>query len=118
MAVHASKKLLLVASHAPKPFEQSIPSAAGAVQRESKPRPVLVKGSRKLPSKPLQSFAPEPAVIHEVRELLHLSAMVLAIAESRASEDAELLHFLRLGERAVADIGTLIAAHFQSEQLE
>jgi hypothetical protein len=101
-----------MAAHVPKSFKQSISPAAGAAQVEPKLRPVLVKGSGKLPSKPRQSLA-EPAIIHDVRELLHLAGMVLALAASKAPEDAELVHFLRLGERAIADVGTLMTAHFQ-----
>jgi hypothetical protein len=89
------------------------PDAASS-QIERKPRPVLVKGSRRSASKSLPTSGPAAAVIHEVRELLQLAAVVLALAESRTSDDAELLHFLKLGERALADVGTLMAANFSN----
>jgi hypothetical protein len=113
MIMRSAESWLVMAAHSPKSSEHSIPPTASAAQVEPKLRPVLVKGSRKLPSKPRQGFAPEPAVIHDVRELLHLAGMVLAVAASRAPEDTELLHFLKLGERAIADVGTLMTAHFQ-----
>jgi hypothetical protein len=53
------------------------------------------------------------AVIHEMRELLQQAAVVLAIAESKASHDPELLDFLKGGERAIADVGILMAAHLE-----
>jgi len=93
-------------------FKKDASPDAGSSQIERKPRPVLVKGSRKSTSKSLPMYGPGAAVIHEVRELLQLAAVVLALAESRTSDDAELLHFLKLGERALADVGTLMTTNF------
>jgi hypothetical protein len=82
---------------------------------QSDPRlgPVLVKGSRKLLQEPAHKVYPEPPVMHAARELLQLAVIVLAVAESRVSDDTELRQFLKLGERAIADVGVLMTAHFQ-----
>src|SRR5262249_12588488 len=101
-----------MAARAVNPFERSAPPAEDLVSAEQKFVPVLMDEGQILPEIPLQDSRPQPLAIHDIRELLHITGMVLAVAQTRTSKDFELLHFLRLGERAIADVATLLAAHF------
>jgi len=101
-----------MAAHAFNAFDKPASAARDAVGAERKLRPVPVKAGRKLSRTLLQESRPQSLVIHDIRELLHITGMVLAVAQTRTSNDVELLHFLKLGERSIADVATLIAAHF------
>jgi hypothetical protein len=93
-------------------FEGAVPPTEDSVSAEHRLVPILMEDEPKLTDIPLQDSRPQPLAIHDIRELLHITGMVLAVAQTRTSNDFELLHFLRLGERAIADVATLLAVHF------
>jgi hypothetical protein len=95
-------------------FKTDILPASSGSQIERRPRPLLANDPQKMPRVSARNAGLKRAVIHEVRELLHQAALALAIAESKASDNSELLDFLKGGERALAEVGILMTAHFPS----
>lgn len=55
-----------------------------------------------------QPVTSKPTATHSLRELLHVATLVFGLVESKTAGNEEVLHWLRVGERALTSAGNLL----------